>query len=417
MQPGKPLGVEEARSQILSLLSVLPAASFPLEDSLGLTLAQDVLAGESHPSHHTSAMDGYAVRAADLEAASQEHPLTLPCLHEVAAGFPGDFELSPGQVARINTGGLLPLGSDSVVMREEVSTQEPNLVTFYSPVAEGSHVRYAGEHLRRGEAALSAGTVLQPAHLSLGAYLGVSEWSVIPPPRVAIVATGSELVEGGRPLAKGQVRDSNSVGLAAALRQLGCVVVYRDRVADNPAELEASLQKAFEVSDVVLTSGGISAGWHDHVKSAIEKHDGRFLFHKLKMRPGKPLGFGICEGSLFFCLPGNPVSSLVTFELFVVPALQAMMGRPWRARLRVARLAEPISKKRGFSIFYRGVLQTEDDKLTVRLTGPQGSHILRSLADANVLIWTTEDDEELAAGSEVRVLDYPSGATTSFAAD
>lgn len=401
-----PLSVEEARNRILSLLSVLPVVPVKLEDSLGLTLGQDVVARESHPTDDTSAMDGYAVRASDLRSASLERPVRLPFHYEVAAGSPLEREVTAGQAVRINTGGLIPRGTDAVVMREEVTLLDSNIVEFRAPVSQGSHIRFAGEHVTQGETVLGRGTLLRPAHLSMGAYLGVETWNCVPRPRVAILATGSELVSGTDQLDKGQVRDSNSVGLAAALTSLGANVVSKETVPDSPASLEAALERAFDCSDVLLTTGGISAGWHDHVRNSIEKHDGEFLFHKLKMRPGKPLGFGRCRDTIFFCLPGNPVSSLVTFELFVTPALHTMMGRLWRPTVETATLTEPISKKSGVAVFYRGVRHEVEGRPEVRLTGPQGSHMLRSLAEANVLIWADEKDENLEAGQEVRVIPY-----------
>lgn len=400
------LSVEEALEQILDLLSPLPALPVPLEESLGLVLQEEIAARESHPEYDTSAMDGYAVRSIDLAQAEPSHPIVLSVRHDIAAGFPGRSSLEPGEACRISTGGLLPPGADAVVMREDVDVLTDGRVSFQAPVEAGTNVRVAGEHIRRGEVVLTPGQVIRPAHLSMGAYLGVTHWNCTPRPRVAVLSTGSELVEAGQPLDKGQVRDSNSVALVGALREMGCEVVMRGRVPDDPGALDLALTEAFEKSDVLLTSGGISAGWHDHVRGCIEKRQGVFLFHKLKMRPGKPLGFGRCRDTVFFCLPGNPVSSMVTFELFVRPALARLTSQTHQHPTRTATLVHKIEKKPGAAVYFRGLALETPEGLTVRLTGPQGSHILRSLVEANVLIRTREEDGDLAAGTAVEVLPY-----------
>lgn len=404
MTPNHPfLSVEEALEKVLDLLSPLAAVTVPLESSLGLVLAESVVARESHPAHETSAMDGYAVRAEDLEGADPDHPVILPVVCDVAAGLPSDVPLEPGQAFRISTGGVLPEGADAVVMREDVDAVGGERVVFRSRVERYTNVRHTGEHVREGETILHRGTLLGPAHLSMGAYLGVTEWSCIPRPKISVLSTGTELVEAGQPLRKGQVRDSNSIALVGSLSALGCDTVSRARVPDHPGALDEALGEAFQVSDVVITSGGISAGWHDHVRGAIEKRQGRFLFHKLKMRPGKPLGFGVCEGTVFFCLPGNPVSSLVTFELFVKPALEKMMGRPASLHTLTATLSQRLEKKPGAAVFFRGVSGLKEGRREVRTTGPQGSHMLRSLVEANVLIQTREEDGDLEAGTQVTI--------------
>lgn len=400
------LSVEEALEEILGLLSPLPAVEIPLEESLGLVLQEEIAARESHPEHDTSAMDGYAVLAGDIAEASLERPVILPVQQDIAAGVPAQSPLEVGRVCRISTGALIPTGADAVVMREDVEVVDGGSVSFRSPVKAGANIRTTGEHVRQGEVVLSPGMLLRPAHLSMGAYLGFTHWRCTPRPKVAILSTGSELVEAGVALGKGQVRDSNSVALMGALRELGCEVVLRERVPDSPEALDEALARAFALSDLLLTSGGISAGWHDHVRNSIEKRQGVFLFHKLKMRPGKPLGFGRCRDTVFFCLPGNPVSSMVTFELFVKPALAKLTGQPYNPTTKTATLVQKVHKKPGAAIYFRGVALETPDGLSVRLTGPQGSHMLRSLVEANVLIRTREEDGDLPAGTEVEVLPY-----------
>lgn len=398
--------MDEALRDLLAQFDRPQPISVSLKEGEGLVLARPLVCGEVHPAHDTSAMDGYAVSAQCLKSASPSEPVLLQMVEDIRAGFPPEQTLRPGQTSRISTGGLVPSGADAVVMREVVEVTGAE-IKFSAPVEPGLNIRFRGEHLGENDEVVPAGRVVNPAVVGMAAYLGVDRLEVFPTVSVAVLATGSELVGSGTALAKGQIRDSNSVSLAAALRQLGCRVTMQERVPDDPERLDEALERAFSSSRVVMTSGGISAGWHDLVRQRIEKLGGQFTFHKLKMRPGKPLAFGRCQDSHFFCLPGNPVSSMVTFEVFVKPALLKLMGRPFEAVYLEAFLEEEIRKKPGFSIFYRGVMrQAADGTRRVKLTGPQGSHILRSLVDANVLVRTEEEDETLSAGSAVKVLPY-----------
>jgi len=352
-------------------------------------------------------MDGYAVCASSVSAASESNPVDLPIIEDVRAGFSPQSEIGPGQASRISTGGLVPQGADSVVMREDVQVLEDGTVRFRSAIDKGSNIRYAGEHIRSGEEVLTRGTVMGAPQMGMAAFLGAETIRCYAPVTVAVLATGSELVPVGEKLQRGQIRDSNSVALASALRGLGCEVTLVDRVEDTPEALDSALSEAFAKSRIVITSGGISAGWHDLVRERIEKRGGEFFFHKLRMRPGKPLAFGRWEDKNFFCLPGNPVSSLVTFEIFVKPALLKLMGCDYRTKTVKAVLEETIAKRKGFAIYYRGIMtECESGMRTVRLTGPQGSHILRSMTEANVLIQAPEEREVLAQGSLVDVIPY-----------
>jgi molybdopterin molybdotransferase len=399
--------VEEALAALLEQFEPGSPVAVPLEQSLGLVLAESLVAEEQHPAHDTSAMDGYAVRAALLLEASEERPVELTIREDIQAGFPPQLDLLGQCTSRISTGALVPNGADAVVMREFVEVVEPNIVRFREPIPVGTNIRFAGEHLQGGEEVLSAGTRLHAAQIGMAAFLGAATVHCFDRVRVSVLATGSELVKVGGEVKKGQIRDSNSLAIAAALQTLGCEVTMRAQVEDSPGALDEALLTAFAKSQVVITSGGISAGWHDLVREAIESRGGQFSFHKLRMRPGKPLAFGHLGPSRFFCLPGNPVSSLVTFEIFVKPALLKMMGRPHEPEVSTAILQETITKRRGFSIYFRGVLEkSERGENTVRLTGPQGSHILRSLTQADVLIKTREDQDVLEAGSKVEVIPY-----------
>lgn len=393
----------EGLQTLLDSLAPLSPVSLDLEQSGGLILAEPLLSQEIHPAEDTSAMDGYAVRVADLASASTQNPVELQQIEDIAAGFPPQHEVTPGKVSRISTGGLIPAGAEAVVIREHVEVVTPGTIRFQAPVERAANIRFAGEHLKPGDQVVKVGTELGPAELGMAAYLGFSQLSCHPRLRVAILATGSELAGPGQPLARGQIRDSNGAALACAVRKLGCEVGLRQRVGDSGQDLVAALKAAAESCQVILTSGGISAGWHDLVRPSIESLGGRFSFHKLRMRPGKPIAFGTLDSSFFFCLPGNPVSSLVTFEVFVRPALMKLMGHQWRPRTAQARLLEPLKKRAGFTVYFRGVAQVEDEGVTVSLTGPQGSHQLRSMVDANCLIKVQEDVAELAAGATVEI--------------
>lgn len=397
-------GVDEAIGLLLEQVRRSEPQLIDLDHCLGLVLAKRLVSRELHPAEDTSAMDGYAVRSEDLEKASPAEPVSLTQVEDIRAGFPPERVLSSGQNSRISTGGLLPRGADAVVMREDVDADGEGTVRFFAPVARGQNIRYAGEHLKLGETGVEENAVLGSAEIGMAAYLGYDKIWCYPKVKVAVLATGSELVESGVELSRGQIRDSNGAALVAALNSVGCEVCFRARVPDSPEALDSALSQAFDSSEVVITSGGISAGWHDLVRKRIEKLGGSFSFHKLRMRPGKPIAFGQCGASHFFCLPGNPVSTLVTFEVFAKPALLKMMGRSEQAPIFKAELTQAIQKKSDFTIFYRGVMQEDENgRLKVRLTGPQGSHLLRSLVEANVLIRAEEGQECLEAGSMVSV--------------
>lgn len=397
------MGVEEALRRLLDPLEPLPPRSFPLEEALGLALAEPLVSREVHPADDTSAMDGYAVVASSLRGASPESPVRLTMIEDIRAGYPPRCEVRNGQCSRISTGGLLPGGADAVEMREYVAV-EGNEIVFTRPIDSTANIRYAGEHLKRGDQALRKGAVLGPAELGMAAYLGVEELVCCPRLRVAILATGSELVEGATALGRGQVRDSNGIALASAVRELGGTVAIRQTVVDDASALDQAIAEASSQAQVLITSGGISAGWHDLVRERIEGSGGTFHFHKLRMRPGKPIAFGKLGEMWVFCLPGNPVSSMVTFEVFVKPSLLKLMGRPYRPSLVSATLAEPLSKKRGFTVFFRVHLDAaEGGTLTARLSGPQASHQLKSLVDANGLLVAGEEIEDLPVGATVQV--------------
>jgi len=395
------LTVDEALERILSRIAPLPPVETALADALGSVLAVDVVADRDVPPFRNSAMDGYAVRGADVLTA----PARLRVIGEIAAGAMPSVIVKTGEAMRIMTGAPMPDGTDTIV-RVEDTDDGRETVTITKPVPFGLSVRAAGEDLRAGETILRAGTVLRPAELGVLATLGRGRIRTIPRPRVTVLSTGDELVELDDPVGPGQIRDANRYSLAAAARAAGAVVETGGIVRDTAAALRAALQTAAAHADVVVTSGGVSVGDHDHVKPVVDEL-GTMDFWSIAIRPGRPLAFGELRGEErpvpIFGLPGNPVSSLLTFELFVRPALLRLAGHTRVERPRAqARLLEPIDTPSGLRFFARGIHDPLDG--TVRPTGPQGSGILRSMSLANCLIDIPADIDHLDAGATVTVI-------------
>lgn len=384
--------------QIVAALIRSPAPMrMPLAAAAGRVLAADHQAGRALPAFDNSAMDGYAVLAADIADATTELPARLLVAEDIPAGRGDVLALRPGTAHRIMTGAPMPVGADAVV---QVEATDGGLVqvAIREPRAPGTHVRYAGEDVRAGERVLTAGTVLRAPQLGLLAALGDAEVSVRPALRVLVLSTGSELVAAGQPLLPGQIYESNGLMLATAIDAAGAHAQQLHLVADDVAELNAALDTRLADVDLVITSGGVSAGAYEVVKDALTGHGVDFA--KVAMQPGMPQGAGVVGGVPVVTLPGNPVSVLVSFEVFVRPALRTAMGYPDPRRPLVrARLTEPVTAPAGKRQFRRGVLDRELG--TVRPIGPPGSHFLRWLAAADCLIDIAEDVTTLEAGALV----------------
>ena len=395
------ISVAEATERILARVPVLEPAPVPLSQALGLVLAEDVEAPLDLPPFDNSAVDGYAVRAADAATS----PATLEVVGEVFAGRPPTGAIGPGQAMRIMTGGPLPEGADAAVMVEHTRT-EGSRVVLERPVRPGQHLRRAGENVRRGQLVLERGRVLGPAALGMAATMGRAVLACHPRPRVAVLSTGDELVEPGTPLGPGQIWNSNSYALEALVRGAGAEPRRGAVVPDDLGALEAALREAAATSDLVVTSAGVSVGEHDLVKPALERLGGELLFWKVRMRPGKPLAFGVCGGVPLVGLPGNPVSSMVGFELFVRPALRRMAGHREVGGRRIrARLAEPLEKVPELRFFLRCCLEpAPGGGWLARLAGDQGSGNLLSMLRADGLMDLPEGVGQLAAGEEIEVL-------------
>jgi molybdopterin molybdotransferase len=403
--------VEEHQLVVAGLITPRPATALPLPETLGLVLAADVAAPMSLPVFDNSAMDGYAVLASDIPAiTSSEHPVTLPVAEDIPAGRTDALTLKPGTAHRIMTGAPLPAGATAVVP-VEMTDAGIETVEIRATAAEGLHLRRAGEDVTAGTTVLRAGQVVTPAALGLAAALGLGELTVWPRQRVLVMSTGTELVGAGTALEPGQIYESNAVMLAAAVREAGGEVIAAPMASDDVDEFRAALSRHVgsgkDAADLIITTGGVSAGAYEVVKDALgggSSHDSEVEFVKVAMQPGMPQGAGRVGGVPIVTLPGNPVSALVSFEVFIRPALRAAMSLPHAQRpLRTVALTERLTSPRGKRQFRRGVLDAE--AATVTSYGPPASHHLRWLASANCLLEIAEDVTELEAGDVVRVWD------------
>lgn len=390
--------VPEHQRVVAELIVARPPESVPVSDALGLVLAADVVAPLSLPGFDNSAMDGYAVRVEDVTAASDERPVRLPVAEDIPAGRTDALTLAPGTAHRIMTGAPLPAGATAVVPVEGTDGGT-DTVAIRATARDGQHVRRAGEDVAAGTTVLTAGQRLTPAALGLVAALGLGEVSVVPRQRVLVMSTGSELVAPGTPLLPGQIYESNAVMLAAAVRDAGGEVVTVAMTSDDVPTFRAALERHAKGADLIVSTGGVSAGAYEVVKDSLADD---VDFVKVAMQPGMPQGSGRVFGTPIVTLPGNPVSALVSFEVFIRTPLRAAMGLPSPERpVRTATLTESLTSPKGRRQFRRGVLDGD----AVTSYGPPASHHLRWLASANCLLEIDEDVTDIAEGSSVRVWD------------
>ncbi|MEO9326542.1 molybdopterin molybdotransferase MoeA [Gordonia aurantiaca] len=402
--------VAEHQAVVASLFDAPRPVRLPVSEALGLATLADVEAPLSLPGFDNSGMDGFAVVATDLASATPENPVTLPVAEDIPAGRTDALTLRPGTTHRIMTGAPLPAGADAVVPVELTDATAGSgaaaaQVTFTAPVEVGKHIRRAGSDIAAGTRALPAGAVIGAPQIGLLAALGIAEVTVGERLRVVVLSTGSELVEPGKPLRHGQIYESNGVMLTAAATEAGASARHVHFVPDDTAGFLARLDEVAGAADLIITSGGVSAGAFEVVKEALSA-TGAVEFVKVAMQPGMPQGCGHYRDVPIITLPGNPVSALVSFEMFVRPALRAAMGLDPDRRRVTARLGSDIRSPRGKRQFLRGVLRSTDSPagVVVDPIGPPASHHLRYLAEADALIDVPADVDGLPAGSPVDVL-------------
>jgi molybdopterin molybdotransferase len=438
--------VETHLAEILGTIRPLAPTELSLADVHGLVLAEDVTASVPLPSFDNSAMDGYAVRVEDVASASENNPVTLPVVGEVAAGDTGAYALPPGTSIRIMTGAMLPHGTEAVVP-VELTDGGTARVTIRATSAPGSAIRLAGGDAKAGEVLVSAGTKLRPMHIAVIAAAGRGTVRVQPRPRVAVLSTGSELAEPGTPIVPGRIWDSNSFMIAAAAREAGCLAYRQAIVPDNPEEVLPAIEDQLVRADLMITTGGVSMGGEYDVVKAALRQLGTIGFRKVAMQPGMPQGFGtialtaipaaegtasggrlaesvrkvlrtdkaipeetapaaIAEWVPIFTLPGNPVSAYVSFQVFVRPAIGALQAYDQMSLEQVqAELTGPLRSPPGRRSFLRGVLDRSRARVTP-LTG-QESHQVATLGKANALIVVPEWVVQMAEGETADVLVLP----------
>ncbi len=396
------ISVAEARALIFRDAAPGPVESTSLLRARGKVLAEPINAPLCLPPFDNSAMDGFAVRSADLAGAEPSRPVCLPVITEVAAGCASLPELRPGTTCRIMTGAPIPPGADAVVRVEE-TCEESGVIRFVRPVEGGANIRCQGEDFRKGDRLLDAGTVLTPPRIALLAGVGLTEVMVHAAPRVAILTSGDELATPGQVLRPGQIYDSNAFALAAMVSEAGGIPIMMGVLHDDR---EHTLQQLREAAshDVILTSGGVSMGRHDVIGETL-KHHGDLHFDRVAQQPGKPFTYATLWGKPVFALPGNPVATMICFEIYVRPILRLMAGQPdiERPRLWVT-MAEDYAKTPGKQAFLRVILDRTEAGATARLSGSQGSAMLSSMARANALVIIPEEASGLAAGERVEAL-------------
>jgi molybdopterin molybdotransferase len=395
--------VEEHLSRIVGTVRRLPPIALKLLDAQGHVLAQDVTSEVALPGFRNSAMDGYAVHAADLAAATGTSPVMLPVVHDIAAGNTQALSLPPGQSMRIMTGAPMPDDADAVVPVERTDGGLAK-VTFLAPVSVGEYVRRAGDDVAVGDLVMRDGTRLEPRQIALLAAVGTGRVQVTPKPRAVVISTGDELIEPGIRPGFGQVVDSNGLMLTAAVRALDCIPFRVGCVRDDARTFLSAIKSQLVRADVVITTGGVSMGAYDTVKEVLSRV-GTMRFDKVAMQPGMPQGFGVLgeDEVPVFTLPGNPVSALVSFEVFVAPALRLMAGRPQLEQSLVTAVAsDGWTSPSGKVQFARVVLSRNGSGYAVTLAGLQGSYALGSLAGANALAVIPAHVTSVRVGDQVR---------------
>jgi molybdopterin molybdotransferase len=397
--------VDEHLAAVLGQLGPLNDLEVHLLDAHGCVLAEDIVSSRALPGFDNSSMDGYAVRFADVASATSENPVTLPVIGDIAAGSGGIYTINTGLSVRIMTGAPIPVGADCVIPVEWTDGGVARVRIDRAP-QPAQNVRRAGEDVTAGETVLTAGTSLGAPQIGLLAAVGRARVRVRPRPRVVIFSTGSELVDVGVEPGPAQLNESNSYTLTAAVREAGAIAYRVGIVPDDPTKLLSLIEDQLVRADLVLTSGGVSAGAYDTVKEVLSRL-GTVEFAKVAMQPGMPQGFGTVgpDSTPIFTLPGNPVSAYVSFEVFVRPAIRRMLGvHPIYRPLVRATLAQPITKTEGKRAYVRARIEVSDGVYVVNPVGGMGSHLVADLALANAFIVVPEHVSEVPVGATVSVM-------------
>jgi molybdopterin molybdotransferase len=410
------LTVPQAVTEITKDIAPRGVERVALLEALGRVLAQTAVARYTLPQWDNSAMDGYAVRAADIEGATSEQPVVLPVLETIAAGAFASRALQPGETMRIMTGAPLPQGADTVIRVEDTDGGTERVAIRNTRDAR-KNIRPRGEDFREGSSVIASGTPLAAAQLGILASLGYGEVEVHRRPVVAIAGSGDELVdidEFDQVVAGKKIIASNRYTLDALVRQAGGIPRHLGNAADTPESLRAVLERS-RGADLLVTSAGASVGEYDYTRQVLESLGADLRFWRVRMRPGAPLGFGLLDGMPWIGLPGNPVSAMVTFELFARPVIRRMLGHTRLFRRAVpAVLDEPVTIGAKLMHFLRAITRVRDDgTLAVRLTGPQGSGILTSMSQANALLIVPEDRPRVEAGESLNILPLTEDAQLS----
>jgi molybdopterin molybdotransferase len=396
------LTVQEARDRILAKIEELDAEDLPLESAPGRVLAEEIVARQDVPPFANSAMDGYAVRAVDVREATPEHPVRLQVVGEIQAGYAPPSAVVAGTALRIMTGAMLPDGADAIV-RVEDTRERDHQVEVQAAVPAGTSVRHSGSDLRAGDRVGSRGQVLTPGLVGVIASAGRAAVRCVRRPRVLLLTTGDELQPAGEPLGPGQITNTNRYALRAAIEEVNGTVIDAGVARDERQAIQAGLSRAGS-ANLVITSGGVSMGSYDLVRRLLEEQ-GAMDFWQVALRPGKPLAFGSVGGVPLIGLPGNPVSSLVAFELFARPAILKLQGRADLVRPRQRAITdETLTGPPHLEQYFRGIARHAGERLRVRLTGDQGSHVLRSMADANCLVVLPQGAGSIPAGGEIDII-------------
>ncbi len=395
--------VDDAREAVLAAAPALGAETVPLgQGALGRVLAEDVAAPDPVPAFDGSAMDGFALRAADIAGAGPQTPVALRLVGESRAGHPAEVTLGEREAIAISTGAVLPRGADAVLRLEDTRTND-GVVHALAAVAPGTDIRRAGEDVRAGTTVVALGTAIGPAQLGALAAVGRAELRCARRPRVSVLVTGDELLAPGEPARPGGVRDTSSFTVPALALRAGAELAGVERVRDEPEATRAAISRALERADVTVICGGVSVGAHDHVRPSLAALEVQERFWGLALRPGAPAWFGTRGRALVFGLPGNPVSAMVTFVLLVGPALRALQGRPPLPPRASAVFEADYRKPAGRAHAVRCRLELRDDGLHATPTGPQGSHVLTSMLAADGLAIVASSSEGVRAGERVPV--------------